>query len=119
MLEAGIDPHVATPSAPQKPPLAELECSSTRSRETRRHCSRPSTEMPLSMCAALSRTLRRALRNDGLMTKRGDRKHLLEGRGVLSVAQVAALTRVRKADIAALAESNSLGTAPSWRSVYE
>jgi hypothetical protein len=46
--------------------------------------------------------------HDGLVAKRGERKHLLEGRGVLTVAQVAALTRVRKEDIAALAESNSL-----------
>lgn len=42
------------------------------------------------------------------MARRTDRKHLLEGRGVLSVAQVASLTRVREDDIAALADSNSL-----------
>ena len=53
--------------------------------------------------------IRDCVSKDGLVAKRGERKDLLEGRGALSVAQVAALTRVRKEDIATLTESNSLG----------
>lgn len=51
---------------------------------------------------------RRILGHDGPVARRTDRKHRLEGRGVLSVAQVASLTRVREDDIAELADGGSL-----------